>query len=75
MQENVWCNINMNDLLLSYRVDGNNNLEGVIQPQGITEHEECQLLVAFEHLCCCVWSFVLIISQDNSYHQLIYYKC
>lgn len=37
----------MNDLL-SYRVDGNNNLEEVMPPQGITQHEGYELLVALK---------------------------
>lgn len=39
--------------LLSCRVNGNNNLEEVMRPQGKTEHEGCELLVAvkpFIHL-------------------------
>lgn len=36
-------------MCLSYRVDGNNNLEEVMQPQGKTEHEGCELLVAVKH--------------------------
>lgn len=41
--------MNMNDLLLSYRVDRNNNLEEVMQPQGETEHEGYESLVALNH--------------------------
>lgn len=45
-----------------HRVDGNNNLEDVIQAQGITEHEGCELLVTFKHLYCFIFIIILFVA-------------